>query len=110
MTKITPEAVKAALEEHDACWGDGGVWIGGSAETTPLEHIAPDLATAYLAQAEEIERLRERVEAADRLASWAKALSERKASPATGGRLILERDVVGLETALAAYRATEERG
>lgn len=56
----------------------------------------------------EVEALEARVEAADKLAAWARAISERKASPTTGGRLILERDIVGLETALDAYEATKE--
>ena len=38
---------------------------------TSLIEMAPALATAYLAQVEEIERLRKRVEAADRLAELA---------------------------------------
>lgn len=60
--------------------------------------------------ADRIEELEAQVRAADALAAWATAISERKASPVTGGRLILERDIVGLETSLAAYRATKEGG
>lgn len=57
-----------------------------------------------------IEALEAQVAAADALAAWAKAISERKASPATGGRLVLERDLVGLETALAAYNEAKKGG
>lgn len=52
---------------------------------------------------ETVAALEARIAKADALAAWAKAISERKPSPANGRRMVLERDLVGLETALAAY-------
>jgi hypothetical protein len=119
MTEITPEAVKAARDAATPgpwdcdyhgigdCLGD--VWQGmdvricedATADDARLIAMTPDLATAYLAQAEEIERLRKRVEAADRLATACEAMT------CSNWHLFWLSDV---PSALAAYRATEGRG
>jgi hypothetical protein len=89
--RITPEGVEALIEEHR--WDKHGRF----SEVTSLEAIALDLATAYLAQAEEIERLRKRVDAADRLARAFETMS--------WGNWIWQTD---MPNALAAYHATED--
>jgi hypothetical protein len=67
-----------------------------------------DYKAAFMSTHDRMTAAENQVKAADALASWARAISDRKASPVTGGRLILERDIVGLETTLAAYRAAKE--
>lgn len=135
MTEITPEAVKAALGaatpgpwlEH---WdSEGSAFVSGSrcvraAMTGPDKHkenarlisMTPDLAAAYLAAMEEIERLRKRVEAADALAdadaALDKAVSEVSRLGAQTGPQWSRLSIASLKhrSALAAYHATEERG
>ena len=53
----------------------------------------------------ERDALREAIEAADRVAAWAKEIEGRTASLTSGRRIVLERDIVGLLTALDDYRA-----
>jgi len=53
------ERVKAAYQEHLACWDTNGAW--SSNETTPLEDMAEDMADRILADAEALK-------AAERLA------------------------------------------
>ena len=121
MTDLTPETVRAALEaatprpwwfDNNEGYGVNAIYarhrsdtrayesvahaIGDSAEAEAnarLTAMAPDLATAYLAQAEEIERLRKRVEAANRLAELAWYSSDETLRPH-----------------VSTYRTTEERG
>ena len=59
---------------------------------------------AIRALAAERDALRDAIEAADRLAAWAKEIEGRTASR-TCRRIVLERDIVGLLTALDDYRA-----
>ena len=93
--KITPEAVKARLDEHRH---DPGLF-------TDLEAMAEDLATAYLAQAEEIERLRKRVEAADRLV----AVIDTAVNKADDGKTNTALEwLSSSKQEIAAYRATED--
>jgi len=49
-------------------------------------------------------RLRAITLAAEKLAKAVARVTERKVSPATGGRLIFEAEILGMERALAAYR------
>ena len=78
-------------------------WTEGKGCAHGCDTVA-ELRSELRAKSRRVEALEARIAKADALAAWAKAISERKASPVTGGGLILERDIVGLETALAAYR------
>jgi hypothetical protein len=110
MTKITPEAVKAARDEGEPyclkCRAPRSAHPYRHpfqpSHTTTLEILAPDLATAYLAQAYEIERLRKRIKAADRLATACEALPW-----GDDWNWFWRTDMQG---ALDDYRATEGRG
>lgn len=123
MTDLTPEAVKAALEAATpGPWDvddenilapddDTEPWHVATAteccgypfdqcwDNARLIAMAPDLARAYLAQAEEIERLRKQIDAADRLAAEAQGLH-------ADGLRVTSR---ALDIALATYRATEAK-
>lgn len=94
---LTPEAVKAAQDMADLldAWGEVSRY-GQSKDMAVAAFAMRDLATAYLAQAGEIERLRKRVEAGDRLARWCEAAISDPVSAT---------DVC---KALAAYRALQE--
>lgn len=96
-TGVTQEAVKAALED----WRTGE----GKPPKLRLRDMLPDLAIAYLEQAQEIERLqgevaslRKRVSAADRLGRG------------EGQMLAWGERPRGLQSALTAYRKTVEGG
>ena len=50
-----------------------------------------------------------RVKAAEKIAGAATVISCRPTSPVTGGRVILEADVISLAESVAAFRATGEQ-
>lgn len=118
---ITSEAVRAALEaatpgpyyvKYGDVYAEGQEVPVAMCDDTeaPLIAMAPDLATAYLAQADElaearaeIERLRKRVEAADRLANAVSYFDRAMDTP--GAEVGSPR--LQMCTVLAAYRATE---
>ena len=94
MTDLTPETVRALRNKLASQIGDDVQQIY---DHEALFKASRDLTDAFLAQAEEIERLRKRIEAAERLADEAS----------------MYRDEYGhnsLNEAVADYRATEERG
>ncbi|WP_425070683.1 hypothetical protein [Sagittula sp. S175] len=68
----------------------------------------PDLEDAYIAAVEELARKDAALLAAEELARAVEAITSRHVSPATGGRLILERDVEAADTALSAFLAATE--
>jgi hypothetical protein len=70
---------------------------GGAANIRRIARV-PDMEARILADAEALK-------AADELAEAVAALTERKVSPVTGGRLILEVEVKHAEQALANYNA-----
>jgi hypothetical protein len=133
-SEITPDAVRAALEAATpGPWEQDGIAISNTQAYPldvclmgePLQYagdvkpmlqnhesnarliaMAPDLATAYLAMAEDHERLRARVEAADRLVLTAGDVLEQADDL---DRMCIP-SLIDLEEKSAAYRATEERG
>jgi len=112
-TKITPDALERAAralatELNGGDWSTDytenqkGVWIDRVRAA-----MTPDLATAYLAQADEIERLKKRVEAADRLADAAVPYTSPVVNADFAAQVCRYKALV---EAIAAYRATEGRG
>lgn len=108
---ISPDAVRAAQDTADLldAWGEVSLWQGREGQSKDMAKAATamrDLATAYLALAEKNERLRKRVDAADRLAE----LMEEGPCPWRDDSYQAEDFWQDRADAVAAYRATEERG